>query len=142
MNIGEEIRVDVLNVEGVKVGPVVFGCKTFMYRLTGAPLEWNAVGIARALDMNIRKNRVEYVNKEHLDILYSALCSNYREEDMAVWLEIYQNLKQYLYRALADSSLCVLASEIIKKVFLIPSIKQQVMDISKDDFKKFLSRLY
>jgi hypothetical protein len=29
---------------------------------------------------------------------------------MNVWLEIYQNLKQYLYRALADSNLCVLAS--------------------------------
>jgi hypothetical protein len=63
LNIGEEIRVDVLNVDGMKVGPVVFGCKTFTYRLTGAPLEWNAVGIAKALDMNIRNNRIEFVNK-------------------------------------------------------------------------------
>lgn len=54
---------DVLNVDGMKVGPVVFGCKTFTYRLTGAPLEWNAVGIAKALDMNIRNNRIEFVNK-------------------------------------------------------------------------------
>ncbi len=38
LNIGEEIRVDVLTVPDIRTGPVVFGCNTFTYRLTGAPL--------------------------------------------------------------------------------------------------------
>jgi len=78
LNISEEIRLDVLRTDGIKIGPVVFGCNTFTYRLTGAPLEWNAVGIAKALDENIRNNRLQRVSKEHLDILNSAL-SSYKE---------------------------------------------------------------
>lgn len=111
LNIGEEIRLDVLNTDAVKMGPVVFGCNTFSYRLTGAPLEWNPIGVARALDQNIRNSRIQFVSKEHLDILFSALSSSRSDEpDRTVWLTIYQNLKQYLFRALTDANLCLLTS--------------------------------
>jgi len=141
LNISEEIRLDVLKTDGIKIGPVVFGCNTFTYRLTGAPLEWNAVGIAKALDENIRRNRLQHVSKEHLDILHSAL-SSYKEtaESKAVWLDIYQNLKQYLYGALADQTLCVLASEILRKFFLLKDLQPTIMKQSKDHFKSFLSK--
>lgn len=120
LNISEEIRLDVLKTDEIKVGPVVYGCNTFTYRRTGAPLEWNAVGVAKALDENIRQNRLQRISKEHLDILHSAL-SSYKDsaEGKAIWLDLYQNLIQHLYGALADQSLCVLAAEILKKFFLL-----------------------
>lgn len=141
LNISEEIRLDVLKTDGIKIGPVVFGCNTFTYRLTGAPLEWNAVGIARALDQNIRANRLQRVSKEHLDILHSAL-SSYKEsaESKTVWLDIYKNLKQYIYGALADEALCVLASAIIKQFFLLKDLQPTIMQLSKEHFKGFLSK--
>ena len=67
--------------------------------------------------------------------------SSYKEtaESKAVWLDIYQNLKQYLYGALADQTLCVLASEILRKFFLLKDLQPTIMKQSKDHFKSFLS---
>lgn len=46
---GNQIRIDVLTTNLMKFGPVVYGANTFNYQLTGAPLVWNAIGIAKEL---------------------------------------------------------------------------------------------
>jgi len=45
---------------------VVYGATTFTYKLTGAPLVWNSLGIARVLAQFVRQERVESLNKGHL----------------------------------------------------------------------------
>ena len=47
--VSPQIRADVLNTSIIKFGPVVFGSNTFTYKLTGAPLLWNSIGLVKIL---------------------------------------------------------------------------------------------
>jgi len=47
LHVGPQIRTDVLTTSVIKFGPVVYGANTYNYQLTGAPLVWNAIGIAK-----------------------------------------------------------------------------------------------
>jgi hypothetical protein len=37
-----------------KYGPVVYGANTYIYKLTGAPLTWNSIGIVKSLDRHLK----------------------------------------------------------------------------------------
>ena len=43
---------------GMEYGQVVGGCNSFKYKLTGAPIVWNSVGIARAMDEYVKANQL------------------------------------------------------------------------------------
>jgi hypothetical protein len=58
LHVGVQIRTDVLTTSIIKFGPVVYGSNTYNYQLTGAPLVWNALGIAQELNKYIKKNNV------------------------------------------------------------------------------------
>ena len=74
LHVGGQIRSDVLNASLIKYGPVVYGACTFTYKLTGAPLEWNSLGIARVLSAHIAsQGREATLSQAHLEILHSAL---------------------------------------------------------------------
>lgn len=66
MHVGPQIRNDILNTNIIKFGPVVYGANTFTYKLTGAPLLWNSLGIAKMLAKTIKKENVEALTKCHL----------------------------------------------------------------------------
>lgn len=57
LHVGPQIRADVLNTSIIKYGPVVYGACTYTYKLTGAPLSWNSIGIAKSLDKNLQSNQ-------------------------------------------------------------------------------------
>ena len=59
LHVGNQIRADILTTSVIKYGPVVYGANTFNYKLTGAPLQWNSIGISRVLDEHIRNNNIE-----------------------------------------------------------------------------------
>lgn len=73
MHVGPQIRTDILNTHIIKFGPVVYGANTFTYKLTGAPLLWNSLGIAKMLAEHVKKQNIEVLNKCHLDILLAAV---------------------------------------------------------------------
>lgn len=54
LHVGPQIRADVLTTSVVKLGPIVYGANTYLYKLTGAPLAWNSIGIAQYLDKNLQ----------------------------------------------------------------------------------------
>lgn len=56
LHVGQQIRADILTTSVIKYGPVVYGANTFSYKLTGAPLVWNSIGILKVLD--------KYVNEQ------------------------------------------------------------------------------
>jgi hypothetical protein len=58
MHVGPQIRTDILNTHVIKFGPVVFGSNTFTYKLTGAPLVWNSLGLAKMLAEHVKKERI------------------------------------------------------------------------------------
>ncbi len=66
MHVGNQIRADILNTTVIKYGPVVYGSNTFVYKLTGAPLIWNSLGIARVLNAYIKSNNISKLSHSHL----------------------------------------------------------------------------
>ena len=58
LHVEPQIRSDVLNTSIIKFSPVVYGANTFVYKLTGAPLLWNSLGVARALAQHVESQRV------------------------------------------------------------------------------------
>jgi hypothetical protein len=73
---------------------VVYGANTFNYKLTGAPLVWNSLGIAKVLSQQVKKNSIASLSQSHLEILYSTISKsgnfieNYQE-----WLRIFEDFK-------------------------------------------------
>lgn len=76
MHVGAQIRADVLNTSVIKYGPVVYGANTFNYKLTGAPLAWNSIGLVKALYKKLQENGKEEIEYSHLEILKSAILRN------------------------------------------------------------------
>lgn len=52
---GAQIRTDLLNTSVIKYGPVVYGSNTFTYKLSGAPLSWNSIGLVRVLNKHLQR---------------------------------------------------------------------------------------
>ena len=46
LSVDSEISISVLNTEEHLIQQVVNGCNSFRYKITGAPIVWNSVGIA------------------------------------------------------------------------------------------------
>ena len=63
---GPQIRSDVLNTAVMKYGPVVYGANTFTYKLTGAPLIWNSIGLVRVLHKNVENSKTLKLSYPHL----------------------------------------------------------------------------
>jgi hypothetical protein len=66
LHVGPQIRADILNTTVIKFGPVVYGANTFNYKLTGAPLVWNSLGIAKVLNQHVRRQGLSALTQSHL----------------------------------------------------------------------------
>ena len=66
LHVGPQIRADVLNTSVIKYGPVVYGANTFTYKLTGASLQWNSIGLVRVLYTHLETEKVEKLTQAHL----------------------------------------------------------------------------
>ena len=141
LQITEEIRNSVLQCNDEE-GLAFFGSCNFQYKLFGAPLYWNAVGIAESLNQYVKDNEMESFEKEHIDILRACLVKELEEQDKDRWLEIYDHLKEYIFLSFCDKRLCQLASEILKKLFFFEAIQDQVLEMSRKIFLNALRLLY
>jgi len=141
--VGAQIRNDILNTSIIKFGPVVYGANTFNYKLTGAPLVWNSLGIAKVLNQFVKKNGLQSLTQSHLEILYSTISKNGNFiENYQEWLRIYEEFKEKLFRTLLDEDLCVLGSNIIKEFMEIKEIHADIIAASKLEIARLLSNLY
>jgi hypothetical protein len=66
LSVGTQIRADVLNTAIIKYSPVVYGGNSFAYRLTGAPLAWNSIGVARGLEVQLKTQGRGELERPHL----------------------------------------------------------------------------
>jgi predicted DNA-binding protein YlxM (UPF0122 family) len=137
--VGAQIRSDILNTHVIKFGPVVYGANTFNYKLTGAPLVWNSLGIAKVLSQHVKKNAIVALSQAHLEILYSTISKtgnfieNYQE-----WLRIFEDFKERIFRTLLDEQLCALGSSIIREFMEIKQIHAEIIDASRQELAKLL----
>lgn len=70
----------------MKYGPVVYGANTFTYKLTGAPLIWNSIGLVRVLHKNVENSKTLKLSYPHLEILYAAILRNQNSGQVDDWL--------------------------------------------------------
>lgn len=103
---GAQIRADVLNTSIIKYGPVVYGSNTFTYKLTGAPLSWNSIGIVKFLDKYLKQENKESLDQSHLEILYSAIQRNESSGEPDDWLQVFTSFKTKIFKTLLDVDLC------------------------------------
>ncbi len=142
LEIGREVRADILEINEIRMGPVVFGSDTFVYQLTGAPICWNSIGIGKAMYEYCHQHNLQSFSKKHLDILYACLHQELQPADMQSWLDIYERLKEYLFSALLEAELCVVDAEILKKLFTFEQIQEHLMGSSRDSFLSLFERIY
>lgn len=114
LHVGPQIRADVLNTAIIKYGPVVYGANTFVYKLTGAPLSWNSIGIAKFLDKHLQKANIAELEQPHLEILYSTVQRNESSGQPDDWLQVFTNFKTKIFKTLLDQELCEMGSAVIK----------------------------
>ena len=102
LHVGPQIRNDILNTNVIKFGPVVYGANTFTYKLTGAPLVWNSLGLAKELACVSKENN-EGLTKSHLEILFATVSkSGNFIENYPEWLKIYEEFKEKLFKTLLN----------------------------------------
>ena len=85
--------------------------------MTGAPLNWNSVGIAQSLEKYVLENNLENLEKVHIEILQGCLVNPLLDEDSEKWLNIYESLKNHIFLSFCDNELCSYGSDILKKIF-------------------------
>lgn len=103
---------------------------------------WNSVGIAQSLDKYTKAFEIEEFQAVHLEILIGCLYNPLEERDAQTWIEIYENINNLIFMALCDSDLCVLASDILKKIFLFEAIQDVVLKVSFYLFSKTLQQIF
>jgi hypothetical protein len=61
MQVSEPVRQTILKIDSQPTeqeGQIIKGFLSFKYKLTGAPLNWNSVGIAQALEKYVLENNL------------------------------------------------------------------------------------
>lgn len=143
LHVGPQIRNDVLSTNVIKFGPVVYGANTFTYKLTGAPLVWNSLGLAKVLAQSVKKEQMECLSKSHLEILFASVSKNGNFiENYPKWLKIYEEFKERLFKTLLDEDLCSLGFSIIKEFLETEPIHADVITASRSELARLLSNVY
>ena len=141
LEIPESVRDLIFSHEEAEL-PIVKGCNSFKYKLSGAPLQWYSVGIAKSLDKFVTENSIERFEKEHLQILSGCLVKPTSEEDSETWIAIYENLKRHIFLGFCDENLTELTSHILGKFFTFEIMKDSIMESSNNLFLQILSLVY
>ncbi|KAL4471200.1 hypothetical protein ABPG72_007567 [Tetrahymena utriculariae] len=145
LKISPNIRESVLltnPTQGEEEGQIVGGCNSFKYKLTSAPISWNSVGIAEALNEYVHQEKLKEFSQEHLEIIIGCLHNTLLDKDSETWISIFNKLKNYIFLALLEREMCSLASEIIKRIFLFQAIQLRVMQDSKALFLRLIDLTY
>jgi hypothetical protein len=152
ISIEPEIREVVLSTESNVRGSVVKGYFTQKYSLSGSPVVWNAFGVASSLSKFISSRELKNLDYCHVEILWACL---YRPPGDLKWVNVYDQLKNYLFVGLEDPEICkgvigvlkhfmtapLLITEILKKSFNT-MINELSLLLSKTSDKTILSQTY
>jgi len=134
--------VDVNPIPGTEEEVLVSGASTEKYRTYGAPLEWNPLFIAQALEKHIKASDIDHLEWEHIEIFDACLKQEFYEETFEQWLGIFNSLKSYLFISLCDRDFSVTSIEVLKKIYMHPQMQIEFIKESKAIFVKTLKLLY
>jgi len=143
LHIADVIRSSILDINPIPgTEEDYIAQNSFKYKLTGAPLLWNSVGIAEALESFVQEKELATFERVHAEIFERCLVLPLEAKDSQVWLRIYESLKWHVFIGLCDRDLCQLCGEIVKKFFTYEQIQDEVLENSQKIFYKTLTLLY
>jgi len=143
LHIADVIRSSILDINPIPgTEEDYIAQNSFKYKLTGAPLLWNSVGIAEALESYVQEKDLASFERVHSEIFERCLVQPLEAKDSSVWLRIYESLKWHVFVGLCDRDLCQLCGEIVKKFFTYEQIQDEILENSKVIFYKTLTLLY
>jgi hypothetical protein len=119
---------------------LVFGTSTQRYKIKGCPLFWKSSTVALALANNVRNNNLQNLEEAHIDILYACVRSEFDEK--AVWVEVFEKIKDHLCVALCEPEVCEKAQEILKKFFTASETYETCLVASKEILLKALCFIF
>jgi hypothetical protein len=129
----DNIRSAVLEVEplpGTEEEVYVSGANTEKYRTFGAPLEWNSLYIAQALEKHVIQNNLENLEWAHIEIFDACLQQEFKEEEYDQWLSLFSSLKNYFFISLCYRDYSLTSIEILKKFFCNSIMEKKVINVS------------
>lgn len=124
ISVEPSIRETVLNTDVDVKGNIVKGLYTQKYLISGAPVVWNAFGIASSLSKYIKDKGLENLEYCHVEILWACL---FRPPQEQKWVGVYDELKNYLFVGLEDPEICKGVIGVLKHFMTAPMIMNEVL---------------
>lgn len=119
---------------------LVFGSSTQRYKVKGCPLFWKSSTVALALANNVRNNNLQNLEEAHIDVLHACIKAEFEEK--AVWVEVFEKIKDHLCVALCEPEVCDKAQEILKKFFTSSETYETCLVASKEILLKALCFIF
>ena len=137
------IRKEVLLVEqSSEEYEYTINCYTERYKFCGAPYFWNQLKIAGIFRDYVLEN-LERFESNHLLILHSIIIhQEFNESDAEDWINLYNDLKKYLFVALCEKQFSGVALSILDKIFSFTKILQNLLDHTFDLFINTMKIIY
>ncbi|OMJ85152.1 hypothetical protein SteCoe_13620 [Stentor coeruleus] len=138
IHIDPDIRETVLSTDIMSKGNVVKGLFTQKYLLSGAPAMWNAYGVASSLSKFIMDKGLVNLEYCHVEILWACL---YKPPTNPQWVEVFEELKNYLFVGLEDPEICKGVIGVLKHFMTAPALMTEILKQSLPTMIKELSLL-
>ena len=119
-----DIRETVLSTDITTKGRCVNGLYTLRYLLSGAPVVWNAYGVALSLSKYIKDRGLENLDYCHVEILWACL---FKPPQDLKWVDVYDELKNYLFVGLEDSEICKGVIGVLKHFMTASDIMTEIL---------------
>jgi len=141
----ETIRSSCLEVNpipGQEDEAYVYGANTEKYRTFGAPLYWNSLYVAQAMERRIQEQQLEQLEWAHLEIVDACLQQDFNDQELEAWVEIFASLKSYVLPRPPREGLRSDRRSSFKKFLCHQGMQERVLQLSTDNFLKTLQLLY
>jgi len=137
------IRKEVLKVnQSYEEYEYTMNCYTERYKFCGAPYFWNQLIIAGIFRDYVLENLERFENC-HLLILHSIIIhQEFNENDSEQWINLYNDLKKYLFVALCEKNFSDIALSILNKIFSFNKILGNLLESTFDLFISTMKIIY
>lgn len=130
--------------DGIAKFTYVMGNASRMYEEKCISSIWPHLDVAKTLSRQMEASALERFETEHIEVFVAALPESFADDEVSEWLAIFDKVKQFIFMALIDSEIHLLATQIIKKFWLCQNerIATRTIEASKKNLIQAWQMLY